>query len=142
MPCYAVLVGTLFIVYKHHETSAGWVIYYNSMTPNCDTIEISFGLDFLRFFERKKAFYEKFKNDEKHQLKINVCAFIYLVLVGHNLQNLLSPFRNRKFSPMSHTSGFDVKVKKSLSVILFFKVIPMTSSNDAESLKISLPLGR
>ena len=83
---------------------------------NTLTIDVSFESEFLRFFERKKkrAFYEKCENHEKHQLKINVSAFIYLGLVGHNLQSLLSPFSNRKFSPLSHTSGFGVKIKKSI----------------------------
>ena len=47
--------------------------------------DISFESHFLRFFQ-KNAFYEKFENHEKHQLKFNVYAFIYLSLVGHNLQ--------------------------------------------------------
>ena len=39
----------------------------------------------VRFFtiSLKNAFYEKFETHEKHQFRINVCAFIYLGLVGH-----------------------------------------------------------
>ena len=78
---------------------------------NTLTIEISFESDFLRFFE-KVHFTRNLKIIIMYVLKINACALIYLGLVGHNLQSLLSPFRNRKFSPMSHTSSFGVKNKR------------------------------
>ena len=80
---------------------------------NTLTIEISFfESDFYDFLKKKMHFTRNLKIMKKHQLKINVCAYIYLGLVGHNLQSLSSPFRNRKISPMSHTYGFGVKIKK------------------------------
>ena len=88
-----------------------------------------------------------FENHQKHLVKINLCAFLDLGLEGHTLQSLFSPFHKRKISPISHTSSFHVKIKKSskrylLRVILFSEVLSKTSSNDAKSLKISMPCGR
>ena len=70
--------------------------------------------------------FEKFL---KLQDKANLFAFLDLGLAGHTLQSLFSPFHNRKFPHMSHTSGFHVK---------FFKKV---SSNDAKSLKMSMSCG-
>ena len=52
-----------------------------------------------------------FENHQRHHDKTNLCAFLDLGQAGHTLQSLFSPFCNRTFSPMSHTSG--VHVKKS-----------------------------
>ena len=52
-----------------------------------------------------------FENHQKHQDKTDLCAFSDVGLVGDSLQSLFSPFRNRKFSPISLTSGFHVKIK-------------------------------
>ena len=55
------------------------------------------------------------KNHQKHQVKFNFCAFLDLGQVGIILQSLFRTFRNRKFPPMSHTSGFGVKKKTRLA---------------------------
>ena len=57
------------------------------------------------------------ENHQKHQVKIHVCAFLDLSLVDHTLQSLFSPFCNRKFPAMSHTSGFGVKIKNIYIII-------------------------
>ena len=46
------------------------------------------------------------------QDKTNLCNVLDLGLAGHTLQSLISPLRNRKFPPMSHTPSFHVKIKK------------------------------
>ena len=43
------------------------------------TIEIFFESDFFTLKKNKHAFYEKFENHETHQLKINVCAFFFIL---------------------------------------------------------------
>ena len=57
-----------------------------------------------------------FENHQKHQDKTNLCAFLDFGLADHTLQGLFSPFRNRKFLPMSHTSGFHAKIKKKKKI--------------------------
>ena len=52
-------------------------------------------------------------------------------------QGGLKPFGNRNFPPMTHTSGFRVKIKKTVKytvfvkVVIFSEVLPKTSNNDA-----------
>ena len=55
-----------------------------------------------------------FENRLKHQVEINLCTFLDLELQDHNLQSLVSPYCNREFSPISHTSGFGIKFKISI----------------------------
>ena len=84
-----------------------------------------------------------FENHNKHQDKTSLCAFLDLGLAGHTLQSLFSPFRNRKFPPMSHTTGFHVKIKPEdhWSCIAHLSAEDMLKSVVIEEKKFNIVLG-
>ena len=55
-----------------------------------------------------------FENRLKHQVEITLCTFLDLGLQVYILYSLVSPYCNRKFSPISHTSGFGIEFKISI----------------------------
>ena len=71
-----------------------------------------------------------FENRLQHQVNIILCAFLYFNLLVHNLLSNVSPFCNRKFPSISHTSGFGAKNLSSkyttfVRVILFSEMLPI-----------------
>ena len=78
-------------------------------------VDMSLETEFLHNLKKKCIFREMttdFEDHKKHQDRINLWAFLDLGIADNTLQSLFSPFRNRKFPPMSHISGFHVKIKK------------------------------
>ena len=84
-----------------------------------------------------------FENRLNHQVNIILCTFLDFDLPVHILLSNVSPFCNRKFLSILHTSGFGVKILISndttfVRVFLFSKMLQKTISDDHKSLKHSM----
>ena len=73
-----------------------------------------------------------FENHLKHQVEITLCTFLDLGLQNHTLQSLVSLYCNRKFSPISHTSGFGIKFKFQLNGISRMNFIVWNVTEDIQ----------